>query len=189
MVRRRVLRRVILYVRSLGKFVVVAMCRSLHYLFWLDTSLSHTTQRDIHHIPLHREIIIKPSQYNYNNYWDCDGVNELYRQFQLGEDSFYAPYIRYILNQPRGRTPQDWTVGGRRLLDVITNKEQLQQHDQQHEQQQQQLDNDDGRIMNRLPPTYKTSDFQQGSTNVMEKTPRYPDMQSTNTYHEMKTHY
>lgn len=51
-------------------------------------------------------------------------------------------------------------MGGRRLLDVITNKEQLQQqYDQQHDQQQQ-LD-DDGRIMNRLPPTYKTTDFQQ----------------------------
>ncbi|KAL7453656.1 LOW QUALITY PROTEIN: hypothetical protein ACHAWC_006453, partial [Mediolabrus comicus] len=103
-------------------------------------------------------IIIKPSQYNYNNYWDCDGVNELYRQLQLGEDSFYAPYIRYMLNQPRGRIPQDWTVGGMRLLDVITNKEHFQQHDQE---QQQHDDNDGGRIMNRLPPTYKTTDFQQ----------------------------
>ena len=63
-----------------------------------------------------------------------------------------------MLNQPRGRIPQDWTVGGMRLLDVITNKEQLQQHDQQHDQQQH---DNDGRILNRLPPTYKTTDFQQ----------------------------
>ena len=64
-----------------------------------------------------RELIIKPKQYAHDKYWDCDGVNELHRQLQLGEDSFYAPYIRYLLNQPRGRLPQDWTENGLRLLD------------------------------------------------------------------------
>lgn len=46
-------------------------------------------------------------------------IHELYRQFILGDESKYAPYVNYLKNQPRGRIPDEWTDAGKQLLNTI----------------------------------------------------------------------
>lgn len=46
-------------------------------------------------------------------------IHELYRQFILGDESKYAPYVNYLKNQPRGRIPDEWTDAGKQLLHTI----------------------------------------------------------------------
>jgi hypothetical protein len=46
----------------------------------------------------------------------------LYRQFLLGDESKYAPYINYLKNQPRGRIPSEWTEAGKQLLNTILDR-------------------------------------------------------------------
>ena len=54
-----------------------------------------------------RDLIVKPDNYDIRNLEqdNCDAMHELYKQFQLGDKSKYAPYINYLKNQPRGRLP------------------------------------------------------------------------------------
>ena len=65
------------------------------------------------------EIIIKPKEYDNSVYWNCEALRELYRQFILGDESKYAPYVNYLKNQPQGRIPSEWTEGGKKLLKTI----------------------------------------------------------------------
>ena len=46
----------------------------------------------------------------------------MYKQFQLGDESKYAPYINYLKNQPAGRIPSEWTKDGKKLLIKILNQ-------------------------------------------------------------------
>ena len=68
------------------------------------------------------DLIIKPKNYKEHSYWNCDAVHELYHQFQLGNDSPYAPYVNYLMNQPRGRIPSEWTLAGKTLLYTILDR-------------------------------------------------------------------
>ena len=43
----------------------------------------------------------------------------MYHQFQLGDKSKYAPYINYLINQPAGRIPSEWSQAGKDLLTTI----------------------------------------------------------------------
>ena len=43
----------------------------------------------------------------------------MYHQFQLGDKSKYAPYINYLINQPAGRIPSEWSQPGKDLLTTI----------------------------------------------------------------------
>ena len=49
----------------------------------------------------------------------------MHRQFLLGDESEYAPYINYLKNQPRGRIPSEWTDAGKHLLRAILDHEDL----------------------------------------------------------------
>ena len=49
----------------------------------------------------------------------------MHRQFLLGDESPHAPYINYLLNQPRGRIPGEWTAAGKGLLKVILGHDML----------------------------------------------------------------
>mmetsp|Transcript_36294 Transcript_36294/g.73933 ORF Transcript_36294/g.73933 Transcript_36294/m.73933 type:complete len:463 (+) Transcript_36294:37-1425(+) len=70
------------------------------------------------------ELIISPPNYHYNDYGtNCDALNGFYRQFQLGDESKYAPYINYLKNQPDGRIPSEWSAVGKNLLRKILNQD------------------------------------------------------------------
>ena len=49
-------------------------------------------------------------------------IHELHRQFILGDESVYAPYVNYLMNQPRGRIPSEWTDAGKLLLSAILDR-------------------------------------------------------------------
>lgn len=70
------------------------------------------------------DLIIKPANYDYDDYdTNCDALHELYNQFQLGDESKYAPYINYLKNQPDGRIPSEWSVVGKKLLRKISDQD------------------------------------------------------------------
>ena len=52
----------------------------------------------------------------------CTAIHELHRQFILGDESKYAPYVNYLKNQPRGRIPSEWTDAGKNLLHAILDR-------------------------------------------------------------------
>lgn len=49
----------------------------------------------------------------------CVTVKNLVRELQLGNESKYAPYINYLLDQPLGQLPNSWSEEGQELLDKI----------------------------------------------------------------------
>ena len=57
-------------------------------------------------------------QYKHNNI----AIHELHRQFHLGDESKYAPYVNYLKNQPGGRIPSEWTMAGKQLLYTILDR-------------------------------------------------------------------
>ena len=69
-------------------------------------------------------------------------IQELYKQFQLGDESFYAPYINYLMNQPRGRLISEWTSQGKKFLSEMLNKK---------------WDEDDEEWVGGLPPKFVKS--------------------------------
>eukprot|EP00571_Detonula_confervacea_P014899 CAMPEP_0172306364 /NCGR_PEP_ID=MMETSP1058-20130122/7441_1 /TAXON_ID=83371 /ORGANISM="Detonula confervacea, Strain CCMP 353" /LENGTH=540 /DNA_ID=CAMNT_0013018219 /DNA_START=146 /DNA_END=1768 /DNA_ORIENTATION=- len=68
------------------------------------------------------DLIIKPKNYSDSTYWSCEALHEIHRQFLLGDESPYAPYVNYLKNQPRGRIPAEWTDAGKQLLQTIQSK-------------------------------------------------------------------
>jgi hypothetical protein len=71
------------------------------------------------------DLIVKPLKYRYNDFGtNCDALHEMYRQFQLGDESKYAPYINYLKNQPAGRIPSEWSESGKHLLRRILDQEE-----------------------------------------------------------------
>jgi len=52
----------------------------------------------------------------------ASAIRELHRQFVLGDESAHAPYVNYLMNQPRGRIPSEWTDAGKRLLRTILDR-------------------------------------------------------------------
>ena len=70
------------------------------------------------------DLIIKPAKYRYNDYHtNCNALHEFYHEFQLGDESKYAPYINYLKNQPDGRIPSEWSVVGKKLLRKISDQD------------------------------------------------------------------
>lgn len=50
---------------------------------------------------------------------ECATVQTVIEERQRGQESFYAPYIDYIFEQPRGILPSTWTTLGKDLLKDI----------------------------------------------------------------------
>lgn len=46
----------------------------------------------------------------------CGTVRNLAEEMRLGKDSDFAPYVLYLLNQPRGQIPSGWSPAGQALL-------------------------------------------------------------------------
>ena len=63
------------------------------------------------------EYIISPDiKYKPYRYWSCRSIYNLARELKLGEKSNVAPYVRYLLSQPRGVMPGEWTDAGQDFL-------------------------------------------------------------------------
>jgi len=70
------------------------------------------------------DVIASPPNYHYNDYGTtCDALHGFYHQFQLGDESKYAPYINYLKNQPDGRIPSEWSVVGKKLMRKILHQD------------------------------------------------------------------
>jgi hypothetical protein len=46
----------------------------------------------------------------------CATVHKLVREMRRGGDSFYGPYVQYLLSQPSGQLPTAWSPRGQSLL-------------------------------------------------------------------------
>jgi hypothetical protein len=70
------------------------------------------------------DLIVAPHNYRFRDYrTSCDALHEMHRQFQLGDESKYAPYINYLKNQPVGLIPSEWSEPGKRLLRRILDQD------------------------------------------------------------------
>ena len=49
-------------------------------------------------------------------FFSCRSIYSLAKELQLGEKSTRAPYVRYLLSQPRGTMPGEWTKAGQEFL-------------------------------------------------------------------------
>jgi len=68
-----------------------------------------------------------------NPYFFCASKRRLLSEMRMGDRSFYGPYITYLLNQPRGKIPSDWSNAGKHLLeDVILGYDMLSPIDSIH---------------------------------------------------------
>ncbi|KAL7579488.1 hypothetical protein ACA910_007868 [Epithemia clementina (nom. ined.)] len=52
--------------------------------------------------------------------WICSTTRNLVREMKLGENSYYAPYIKFLNAQPFGQLPSMWSSFGKDLLLKIT---------------------------------------------------------------------
>lgn len=53
--------------------------------------------------------------------WDvCRTARNLAREMRLGNQSFYAPYMEYLLSQPHGQLPSTWSEAGQDVLLRLT---------------------------------------------------------------------
>lgn len=69
--------------------------------------------------------MIQPgSKYAKYRYFSCRSIYSLAKELQLGDKSTRAPYVRYLLSQPRGTMPGEWTKAGQEFLaEVLGNGE------------------------------------------------------------------
>ncbi|KAL7539189.1 hypothetical protein ACHAWF_006329 [Thalassiosira exigua] len=60
----------------------------------------------------------------------CATVRRLAKELELGEESEYAPYVRYLLSQPRGTLPGEWTPAGQDFLSEMLDGDELPPYDE-----------------------------------------------------------
>lgn len=56
------------------------------------------------------------TKYAKYRYFSCRAIYNLAKELQLGDKSTRAPYVRYLLSQPRGTMPGEWTKVGQEFL-------------------------------------------------------------------------
>lgn len=49
----------------------------------------------------------------------CSSYRLLMKEIRKGDKSFFAPYTSYLLKQPRGKLPSDWTEAGKSVLKEV----------------------------------------------------------------------
>ncbi|KAK1747390.1 hypothetical protein QTG54_001353 [Skeletonema marinoi] len=78
----------------------------------------------IAHIPW--DCTINPGKkYRFNKFESCANIYKLAEELRLGEDSTKAPYVRYLLNLPRGTMPGEWNQAAKEFLSVVLGHDQL----------------------------------------------------------------
>jgi hypothetical protein len=83
----------------------------------------------IAHIPW--DCTINPGKkYRWNKFEGCPGIYKLANELRLGEKSTKAPYIRYLLNLPRGTMPGEWNGATKQFLSVVLGHDQLPPYEQ-----------------------------------------------------------
>ncbi|GAX21114.1 hypothetical protein FisN_1Lh211 [Fistulifera solaris] len=73
-------------------------------------------------IPANTTLFVIPREYliTAEGYEDqCYTVKHLVREMRLGNQSKYAPYVNYLLDQPTGQLPNGWSEEGQELLEKI----------------------------------------------------------------------
>jgi len=56
---------------------------------------------------------------NIDRHLNCATVKRLVEEMELGEASGFAPYINYLLSQPKGQLPPAWSPEGKELLNEV----------------------------------------------------------------------
>ena len=51
--------------------------------------------------------------------WYCDTVRTLAKEMKLGNESFYAPYVTYLNNEPDNQLPTQYSYHAKKLLDLV----------------------------------------------------------------------
>mmetsp|Transcript_32049 Transcript_32049/g.73726 ORF Transcript_32049/g.73726 Transcript_32049/m.73726 type:complete len:1237 (-) Transcript_32049:124-3834(-) len=64
-----------------------------------------------------------------NEYFDCTSTSFLIDEMKKGNTSFFEPYITYMLDQPRGKIPSDWSDAGKNLLEMVIGYDMLPPQD------------------------------------------------------------
>ena len=76
------------------------------------------------HIPW--DCTINPGKkYSMNKYEGCSVVYNLANELRLGEKSTRAPYVRYLLNLPRGMLPGEWNDAAKEFLSRVLGHDEL----------------------------------------------------------------
>eukprot|EP00584_Thalassiosira_punctigera_P006537 CAMPEP_0172538212 /NCGR_PEP_ID=MMETSP1067-20121228/9653_1 /TAXON_ID=265564 ORGANISM="Thalassiosira punctigera, Strain Tpunct2005C2" /NCGR_SAMPLE_ID=MMETSP1067 /ASSEMBLY_ACC=CAM_ASM_000444 /LENGTH=415 /DNA_ID=CAMNT_0013323665 /DNA_START=70 /DNA_END=1317 /DNA_ORIENTATION=+ len=58
-------------------------------------------------------------------FFSCRAIYNLAKELRLGERSRRAPYVRYLLTQPRGIMPGEWTAAGKEFLAEVLGRGEL----------------------------------------------------------------
>ena len=58
-------------------------------------------------------------------YLFCGSIRSLINEIRKGDDSLFSPYCDYLMDQPRGKFPSDWTDDGKDLLDMVLGYDML----------------------------------------------------------------
>lgn len=62
-------------------------------------------------------------------YFFCDSTRLLVEEMKKGAESFYYPYTKYLIGQPRGKIPSDWSDAGKDLLEEVLGYDMLPPED------------------------------------------------------------
>jgi len=66
------------------------------------------------------EHLISPGKkYGKSKFFSCRAIYNIAKELKLGEKSTLAPYVRYLLSQPRGTMPGEWTKAGQDFLSKL----------------------------------------------------------------------
>lgn len=64
-------------------------------------------------------------KYSPHKFESCAAIYMLADELRLGEESNKAPYVRYLLNIPRGTMPGEWNDAAKDFLSVVLGNDQL----------------------------------------------------------------
>jgi hypothetical protein len=71
------------------------------------------------------ELVLQPAtDPDYQDFF-CDSAQFIAREMKLGQDSFFAPYIRYLLAAPPVSIPSTWSSQGQQLFLQVTDHGKL----------------------------------------------------------------
>lgn len=70
-------------------------------------------------------IISSGKKYSYRKFESCSAIYKLADELRKGEESTKAPYVRYLLNLPRGTMPGEWNNAEKDFLSKVLGDDQL----------------------------------------------------------------
>ena len=70
-------------------------------------------------------MITPDGKYQKYKFFSCRAIYNIAKELNLGDKSKRAPYVRYLLSQPRGSMPGEWTKKGQDMLLTLLNMNEL----------------------------------------------------------------